>query len=72
MDPKTPVLKIQITINLKMLKTLLFVPLIAANIWDNLWSNNQANRVVFPSQFELKLSWNAGGAQKRVNSTNYV
>ena len=59
------------------LKTLLLIlavifDQIQANIWDNLWSNNQASRVVFPSQFELKLSWNAAGAQKRVNSTNYV
>ena len=41
--------------------------------WDNLWSNNEAERVVFPSQFELKLSWNATvGNQRSVNNTNYV
>jgi len=44
-----------------------------ANVWDNLWSNNMADRVIFPSQFELKLSWNATvGAQRSVNNTNYV
>ena len=44
-----------------------------ANLWDNLWSNNQADRVVFPPQFDLKLSWNATiGGQRSVNNTNYV
>jgi hypothetical protein len=42
-----------------------------ANLWDNLWSNNLANRVVFPQQFEFKLSWNASLGNK-VNNTNYV
>ena len=42
---------------------------VQANLWDNLWSNNHADRVVFPPQFELKLSWNAtAGGQ----NTNYV
>jgi len=47
------------------------------NLWDNLWSNNRADRVVFPSQFELTLSWNptvAGSLHplRSVNKTNYV
>jgi hypothetical protein len=47
--------------------------LACANLWDNLWSNNKADRVVFPPQFELKLSWNATvGGVPSVNSTNYV
>ena len=55
------------------LATAALVGLTSANIWDNLWSNNLAERVVFPSQFELKLSWNATvGNQKSVNNTNYV
>merc|ERR1712070_565766 len=44
-----------------------------ANLWDNLWSNNLAERVIFPEQFEMKLSWNATvGNQRSVNNTNYV
>ena len=50
----------------------LFVVLaVQANIWDNLWSNNLANRVVFPQQFEFKMSWNAT-IGNRVNNTNYI
>lgn len=49
------------------------LPAVEANLWDNLWSNNEADRVVFPPQFELKLSWNATvGNQRSVNNTNYV
>ena len=45
---------------------------VSANMWDNLWSNNAQERVVFPKQFELKLSWNHTQSTSRVNNTNYV
>merc|ERR1712216_179085 len=46
---------------------------VQANLWDNLWSNNKADRVVFPPQFELSLRWSAQpGEQKTSLNTNYV
>jgi hypothetical protein len=32
---------------------------VKSNVWDNLWSNNVVERIVFPKQFEFKISWNA-------------
>ena len=55
------------------LLAIFLVQVVQCNLWDNLWSNNMADRVVFPPQFELKLSWNATvGGQRSVNNTNYV
>jgi hypothetical protein len=44
-----------------------------ANLWDNIWSNNVIDKIVFPRQFELKVSWNAtiAGQPSQAN-TNYV
>ena len=51
----------------------LLVLLCSCNLWDNLWSNNVVERIVFPNQFQLKISWNAtAGNQSSINSTNYV
>jgi hypothetical protein len=47
------------------------VGLSSANLWDNIWSNNIIDRVVFPRQFEMKLSWNAT-AQEGSKHTNYL
>lgn len=61
-----------------MLVQCLVIVHVHGNLWDNLWSNNRADRVVFPSQFELTLSWNPTVAgplhppKKGVNETNYV
>lgn len=45
----------------------------SANVWDNLWSNNEVERIVFPRQFEFKVSWNATiGNSSSTNNTNYI
>jgi len=63
--------RLQVLVVLSLLGAFSFVD---ANLWDNLWSNNQADRVVFPPQFELSLSWNAtgGNAKNSHTNTNYV
>ena len=44
-----------------------------ANLWDNIWSNNIIDRIVFPRQFEFKISWNATiGNKSSANNTNYL
>lgn len=44
-----------------------------ANLWDNIWSNNIIDRVVFPRQFEMKLSWNASmQGHAAIKNTNYL
>lgn len=56
------------------LNILLMTVLASANIWDNLWSNNQEVRVVFPMQFETVVTWNASlanGSQSG-NNSNYI
>jgi hypothetical protein len=35
----------------------LLTTLTTANLWDNIWSNNIVDRIVFPRQFEFKISW---------------
>ena len=55
------------------MKILYVLGLTSANLWDNLWSNNLAERVIFPEQFEMSLSWNATVSNQRsVGNTNYV
>lgn len=53
----------------------LFTTLTSANLWDNIWSNNIVDRIVFPRQFEFKISWNAslGGSRPQLaENTNYL
>jgi hypothetical protein len=53
----------------------LFTVLTTANLWDNIWSNNIVDRIVFPRQFEFKISWNASLGSPRPQlseTTNYL
>ena len=53
----------------------LFLSLSNANLWDNIWSNNIVDRIVFPRQFEFKISWNASLGSPRPQlseTTNYL